>query len=273
MAENEKEDFQFPDEVPVDTSGKTPKSEEEKLEIEVVDDTPAEDQGRKPMKEPPAEVTEDELEQYSEGVKKRIQHFIMNRFNNSLKKIGMDPIQFRLKNIAKPGTPTIFGTKLQHAGFAETLQALQKHPGYNQPLGKNQGRGMACGFWFNFGGQTCTDINVGPDGSVTLTVGTVDVGGSRASLALCVAEELGVPYEQVKCLVADTGTLGHNDMTDGSRGTFSSSMAGIFAARNTRFRGSRYRLYRFGVCLTFDGAGWALSFSRHVIAHPLFGIA
>ena len=71
----DKEDFQFPDEVPVDTSGKTPKAEEEKLEIEVVDDTPPEDQGRKPMKEPPAEVTEDELEQYSEGVKKRIQHF------------------------------------------------------------------------------------------------------------------------------------------------------------------------------------------------------
>ena len=44
----DKEDFQFPDEVPVDTSGKTPKAEEEKLEIEVVDDTPPEDQGRKP---------------------------------------------------------------------------------------------------------------------------------------------------------------------------------------------------------------------------------
>lgn len=71
----DKEDFQFPDEIPVDTSGKTPKVEEEKLEIEVVDDTPPEDQGRKPMKEPPAEVTEEELEQYSEGVKKRIQHF------------------------------------------------------------------------------------------------------------------------------------------------------------------------------------------------------
>ena len=56
--------------------------------------------------------------------------------------------------------------------------------------------------------------------------------GSRASLALCVAEELGVPYEHVKCLVADTGTLGHNDMTDGSRGTFSSSMATVFAARD-----------------------------------------
>jgi len=44
-------------------------------EIEVVDDTPEPDRGRAPMKEPPAEVTDDELAQYSEGVKKRIQHF------------------------------------------------------------------------------------------------------------------------------------------------------------------------------------------------------
>ena len=44
-------------------------------EIEVVDDTPEKDRGRTPMKEPPAEVTDEELAQYSEGVKKRIQHF------------------------------------------------------------------------------------------------------------------------------------------------------------------------------------------------------
>lgn len=69
--------FKFPDEA------EKAKPVEEKLEIEiegepeveVVDDTPPEDRGRKPMKEPPAEVTDDELEQYSEGVKKRIQHF------------------------------------------------------------------------------------------------------------------------------------------------------------------------------------------------------
>ena len=100
------------------------------------------------------------------------------------------------------------------------------------PLGQNQGRGMACGFWFNFGGQTCTDLNIGVDGTVTLSVGTVDVGGSRASLSLIAAEELGVPYERVKCTIADTASLGHNDTTEGSRGTFSSGMATIFAARN-----------------------------------------
>jgi CO/xanthine dehydrogenase Mo-binding subunit len=90
---------------------------------------------------------------------------------------------------------------------------------------------LACGFWFNFGGQTCTDLNIGVDGTVALAVGTVDVGGSRASLSLIAAEELGIPYEQVKTNVADTASLGHNDMTEGSRGTFSSGMATIFAAR------------------------------------------
>jgi CO/xanthine dehydrogenase Mo-binding subunit len=99
------------------------------------------------------------------------------------------------------------------------------------PLHKNQGRGVACGFWFNFGGQTCTDLNIGVDGTVSLTVGTVDVGGSRASLSLIAAEELGVPYEKVKCTIADTASLGHNDTTEGSRGTFSSGMATIYAAR------------------------------------------
>ena len=148
------------------------------------------------------------------------------------KKIGMDPVDFRIRNAAKQGTKSSYGPVYGPIGIGPALEAARDHAHMKAPLGPNQGRGMACGFWFNFGGQTCTDLNVGVDGSVTLTVGTVDVGGSRASIALCVAEELGISYNQVKCLVADTGTLGHNDMTDGSRGTFSSSMAGIFAARN-----------------------------------------
>ena len=147
-------------------------------------------------------------------------------------KLGMDPIDLRIKNAASQGTKSSYGPVFGPIGLRPTLEAAKAHPHMSAPLGPNQGRGMACGFWFNFGGQTCTDLNVGIDGTVTLTVGTVDVGGSRASLGLCVAEELGIPYNQVKTIVADTGTLGHNDMTDGSRGTFSSSMAGIFSARN-----------------------------------------
>ena len=147
-------------------------------------------------------------------------------------KIGMNAVEFRIRNAAKEGTRSSYGPVYGPIGIGPTLEAAQKHPHMQAPLGKNQGRGMACGFWFNFGGQTCTDLNVGVDGTVTLTVGTVDVGGSRASLSLVAAEELGIPYAQVQTVVADTGTLGYNDMTDGSRGTFSSSMATIYAARN-----------------------------------------
>ncbi len=75
MANVQNEDFKFPDETTVSTSEEKVEYEIESPEIEVVDDTPAEDRGRKPMKEAPAEVTDDELEQYSDGVKKRIQHF------------------------------------------------------------------------------------------------------------------------------------------------------------------------------------------------------
>ena len=147
-------------------------------------------------------------------------------------KIGMDAVKFRIKNAAKEGTKSSYGPVYGPIGIGPTLEAAQKHPHMKAPLGKNQGRGMACGFWFNFGGQTCTDLNIGVDGTVNLAVGTVDVGGSRASLSLIAAEELGIPYEQIKAVVADTSTLGYNDMTDGSRGTFSSSMATIYAARN-----------------------------------------
>ena len=146
--------------------------------------------------------------------------------------IGMDAVDFRIKNAAKKGTLASYGPTYGPIGIGPTLEAVKKHPHMRAKLGKNQGRGMACGFWFNFGGQTCTDLNIGIDGTVNLAVGTVDVGGARASLSLIAAEELGIPYEQVKCNVADTGSLGHNDMTEGSRGTFSSGMATVFAARN-----------------------------------------
>jgi len=50
------------------------KSEPDELDIEVVDDTPKADRNRKPS-EPPADVTDDELEGYSEKVRNRIKHF------------------------------------------------------------------------------------------------------------------------------------------------------------------------------------------------------
>jgi CO/xanthine dehydrogenase Mo-binding subunit len=146
--------------------------------------------------------------------------------------LGMDPVEFRLKNAAREGTRASYGPTYGPIGIVPTLEAVKNHPHMRARLGKNQGRGVACGFWFNFGGQTCADLVIDVDGTVGVSVGTVDVGGARASLSLIAAEELGIPYEQVRTNIADTASLGHNDMTDGSRGTFSSGMAIIFAARD-----------------------------------------
>jgi CO/xanthine dehydrogenase Mo-binding subunit len=148
------------------------------------------------------------------------------------KELKIDPVALRLKNVAREGTLAPYGPVWGPIGIEPTLKAVKAHPHMKAKLGKNQGRGVACGFWFNIGGQTCSDLNIGQDGSVNLTVGTIDVGGARASLAMIAAEELGVSYDDVKVNIGDTSSLGHNDTTEGSRGTFSSGMATIFAARN-----------------------------------------
>jgi CO/xanthine dehydrogenase Mo-binding subunit len=147
-------------------------------------------------------------------------------------KIGMDPIELRLKNAAKEGTRSSYGPKYNRIGLIECLTAARNHPHYKAALAKNQGRGIAAGFWFNFGGQTCVSLNVNIDGTVALAVGTPDIGGSRASMCMMAAEELGIGYEQVRAIVADTSSLGYNDISEGSRVTFSTGMATIAAARD-----------------------------------------
>ena len=68
--------------------------------------------------------------------------------------------------------------------MVETLQAAKSHPHYDAPLGPNQGRGVASGFWINIGGDATANISVLPDGRVSLVTGRPDIGGSRAAQAM-----------------------------------------------------------------------------------------
>src|SRR5258708_32763648 len=86
----------------------------------------------------------------------------------------MDPLQLRLKNAARPGTPMIFGPKLGHGGYAETLEALVNHPAYRTPLGPNQGPGAASGYWFNRGGESSAAVQVNEGGTVVLPHASAD---------------------------------------------------------------------------------------------------
>ncbi|MEM5470358.1 xanthine dehydrogenase family protein molybdopterin-binding subunit [Hoeflea sp. AS60] len=147
-------------------------------------------------------------------------------------KLSLDPLAVRLQNAAKKGTLSSYGPTFNDIGLVATLEAATNHPHYNAPLGPNQGRGLSCGFWFNFGGNTCVSLNINTDGTVGVTEGNPDIGGSRASISLMAAEELGIPYESIRTIIADTNSLGYNDVTDGSRVTFSVGLATIKAARD-----------------------------------------
>lgn len=147
------------------------------------------------------------------------------------RKIGMDPIELRLKNAAKQGTRAAYGPKFGPVGFIETLEAAKSHAHWRTPLKKNQGRGVASGFWFNIGGETSVSLQLNEDGTLSLTAGTPDIGGLRASLCMMAAEELGVDLDKIRVQIGDTGQLGYNFLTGGSRATFSSGMATVDAAR------------------------------------------
>jgi CO/xanthine dehydrogenase Mo-binding subunit len=146
-------------------------------------------------------------------------------------KIGMDPLKLRHKNAARPGTTMIYGPKMAHGGYVETLEALLNHPAYQQPLGPNQGRGVASGYWFNGGGESSATVQVNEDGTVIVSTGSVDIGGSRASMAMMAAETLGVDYNQVRSVVADTMAVGFTNPTGGSRVTFATGMAVVEASK------------------------------------------
>ena len=146
-------------------------------------------------------------------------------------KIGMDPLDVRLKNAAGEGYTTIYGETFGPIGFKETLEAAKASEHYNSPVRDGEGRGVGAGFWFNRGGETSTAMNIAPDGSVTVITGTADVAGSRISIAMMAAEELGIDVDKVRINMADTNSLGFNRVTAGSRTTFSVGMTVVDNAR------------------------------------------
>ena len=145
--------------------------------------------------------------------------------------LGLDPLAVRLKNAAREGAKASYGPTYNRIGLVETLEATMAHANLKVPLGPNQGRGAAAGFWFNHGGETSVSLAIGEDGTVTVSVGTPDIGGSRASLGMMTAETLGIAYEDVRVNIVETGALGVNEPTHGSRATFASGLAAVEAAK------------------------------------------
>ena len=164
-------------------------------------------------------------------------------------RIGMDPLAFRVKNGAKEGTRRADGPVHPVIGCIETTEAALNSEHYRSTLeksanGKVRGRGVASGYWFNFnGGRSAISVSINPDGTINMLEGSTDIGGSRASIAMQLAETIGLEATDIKPYVVDTDSIGYTDVTGGSRTTFGTGYAahatGLALIREIKERASK----------------------------------
>ncbi len=163
--------------------------------------------------------------------------------------LGMDPLDFRVKNGAKEGTRRADGPVHPRIGCIETTEAALNSEHYRSDLeksanGKVRGRGVASGYWFNFnGGRSAISVSINPDGTINMLEGSTDIGGSRASIAMQLAETIGLEATDIKPYVVDTDSIGYTDVTGGSRTTFGTGYAahatGLALIREIKERASK----------------------------------
>ncbi len=152
------------------------------------------------------------------------------------KEIGMDPLEFRLLNASHEGGRRADGPMWGPIGTRQVLETARASDHWNSPVGtsgngKLRGRGVATGFWRNAGRRSSVDLAVNYDGTVALTEGSVDIGGTRAAIAMQAAEALGIPAESVIPSVVNTDSIGYTDSTGGSRTCYATGFAAYEAAQ------------------------------------------
>jgi len=132
------------------------------------------------------------------------------------KELGIDPLDIRLKNAVQPGTETPFGWKIKSCGLAKCLNEAGRvidWKGQKESLPEGRGKGFGTAM-FNSprggmpGNPISATVIVNSDGTVDLLALGSDTGsGQYCAMQMIVAEELGIPLENVKKPIVDTDLI------------------------------------------------------------------
>ena len=134
--------------------------------------------------------------------------------------IGMDAVAFRQKNAAVTGSLMPAGTPFPSIGLTTILDTVAAHDCWRAPLPKGRhprGRGLALGYWRGTSMTSAAQLMLMGDGRATVTMGTVDLSGTRTTMAQVAAEELGLALEDVHVAMGNTKTSAYSDAAAGSR--------------------------------------------------------
>jgi putative selenate reductase molybdopterin-binding subunit len=147
-------------------------------------------------------------------------------------RLGMDAVEFRLKNLSHPGDVAISGPMLTSCGVIECVQKAAEAIGWHDKIANprpGRGVGIACGTHFtsgkfhpNVNADFCAaGVKVNEDGSVSLMIGATEMGTGAATTATAMicAEELGVDLADVDVICSDSETIPADFGTYGSRVT------------------------------------------------------
>jgi xanthine dehydrogenase YagR molybdenum-binding subunit len=150
-------------------------------------------------------------------------------------KLGMDPLEFRKKNVREPEGAGKAWIRQLDRGAKEIGWANRnsKPGGGDGPL--KRGMGCAIGAWGGGGGANCVvDVTIAQDGSVSAAVGSQDLGtGTRTYIRAIVAEELGLEMADVQEKIGNS-TYGNANASGGSTTAASLSPAVKDAAYNAK---------------------------------------
>ena len=162
-------------------------------------------------------------------------------------KLGLDPMELRMKNALKEGDVSVSGARVPRNGLMETLQAVKDRLGLPKKLEEGRGVGIALCEWRSGSGPSTATISVNEDGTVSLLTGSVDISGSDTGLAAITAETLGVDMDKVVVAKRDTDLAPFTGPSGGSRITYSQGKAVQMAAEDARDKLLALAADRFGV--------------------------
>jgi len=150
------------------------------------------------------------------------------------RRLGADPIQFRLRNAVREGDPRGDGSPWPAIGLTACLEAAARHPAYLKEKDAGEGVGVAAGSWTGGFGPAAAACRVEPDGTLALHLGSIDISGSDTGFAALAAEVFGMSPERVRVLRTDSTTSPVSPIAGGSATTYSVGPAVMQAVLEAR---------------------------------------
>ncbi len=150
------------------------------------------------------------------------------------RRLGIDPIELRLKNAVREGDVLPDGSTCPRIGLVECLEAARDHSLYTAPPVPGEGIGVAAGAWRGGLEPAAAICRVEEDGSLSVRVGSSDISGTDTTLAMLAAEAFGTTPELVRVEHGDTDLAPYAGAAGGSKTTYTVGLAVERAAADVR---------------------------------------